>query len=102
MNYRPISLLPFLLKLFEKLTCARLNTYQKSNSILCANEFGCRKKSNASDAIIEFLDYVFSLLDSKKRTIAAYLDFSKAFDTVNRGILMSKPLHNEIRGVIHS
>ena len=81
-NYRPISMLPFLSKIFEKLMCARLDSYLKSNNILCTHQFGFRKNSNTSDAIIEFLDYFYSSLDSRQSTIAVYLDFSKAFDTV--------------------
>ena len=99
-NYRPISMLPVLSKIFEKLMCARLDSYLKSNDILCTNQFGFHKNSNISDAIIEFLDYVYSLLDSKQSTIAVYQDFSKVFDTVNHNILMSKLLHNGIRGVM--
>ena len=69
--------------------CARLESYLKSNNILFTNQFGFRKNFNTSDAIIEFLDYVYSSLDCKQSTIAVYLDFSKAFDTVNPNILMS-------------
>ena len=76
--------------MFEKLICDRLDSYLKSNNILCKNQFGFRKNSNTSDAIIEFLDYVHSSLDKKQCTIAVYLYFSKAFDTVNHEILMSK------------
>ena len=61
--YRPISMLPFLSKIVEKLMCARLDTYLKSNNILCTNQFGFHKNSNTSDAIIEFLDYVYSSLE---------------------------------------
>ena len=64
-NYRPISMLPFLSEMFEKLMCARLDSYLKSNNILCTNQFGFRKNSNTPDAIIEFLDYVYSSLDKK-------------------------------------
>ena len=87
-NYRPISMLPFLSKMFEKLMCARLDSYLKSNKILCANQSGFPKISNTSDAIIESLDYVYSSLDKKQSTIAVYLNFSKAFDTVNHEILI--------------
>ena len=80
-NYIPISMLPFLSKMLEKLMCARLDSYIKSNNTLCTNQFGFRKNSNTSDAIIEFLYYVYSSLDKKYSTIAVYLDFSKAFDS---------------------
>ena len=79
---------------------ARLDSYRKSNNILCTNQFGFCKNSNTSDAIIEFLDYVYSSLNSKWSTIAVHQDFSKAFDTVNHNIFMSKLLHNGVRGVM--
>ena len=101
-NYRSITMLNILSKIFEKLMCARLNFYLKSNNILCINQFCFRKNSNTSDVIIEFLDYVCSSLDSKQISIAVNLDCSKAFNTVNYNILMSKILHNGIRGVMQS
>ena len=63
---------------------------------------GFHKTSNTSDAIIEFLDYVYSSLDSQQSSIAVYLDFSKAFNSVNYNIMMSKLLHNGIRGVMQT
>ena len=51
-NYRPISMLPFLSIVFEKLMRARLDSYLKRHNILCTNQFGFRKISNTSDAII--------------------------------------------------
>ena len=53
-------------------------------------------------AIIEFLDYVYSSFDNKQSTISVYLDVSKAFDTVNHYILMSKVMHNGVKGVMQS
>ena len=99
-NYKHISMLPFLSKMFEKLMCARLDSYLKSNNVLCTNQFGFCNNSNTSDAIIEFLDYVYSSLDKKQSIIAVYLDFSKAFNTVNHDILVSELQHNGIRGVM--
>ena len=64
-NYRHISIT--LSKMFEKLMCARLDPYLKSNNILYTNQFGFRKKSNTSDAIIEFLDCFYSSLENKQR-----------------------------------
>ena len=55
-----------------------------------SNQSGLQKNYNTSVAVIEFFDYVYSSLDKKQSTIAAYLDFSMAFDTVNHDILMSK------------
>ena len=94
-NYRPNSMLPFLIKLFTQLMCAT-SPHLNSNNILDTNQFGLRKNSNASDAIIEFLDYIYSSLDSKQSTIAVYLAFPKVFDTVNHN------MHNGIRGVMQS
>ena len=76
-NYRPISMLPFLSKMFEKLICAKLDSYLKSNNILCTNQFGFRKYSNMSDAIIEFLDYFYSSLDKKTENYCCISGFLK-------------------------
>ena len=62
-----------------------------------ANQSGFHKNSNTSDAIIEFVDYFYTSLDSKQSTIAVYLDFSKTLDTANHDLLMSKLLHNACR-----
>ena len=75
--------------MFEKLMCAILRT----------NVWLRQKLQYRMHAIAESLDHVYSPLDKQQSTIAVYLYFSKAFDTVNYDILMSKLLHNGIRGV---
>ena len=55
--------------------CARLDSYRKSNNILCSNQFGSRENSNTSDSIIELFDYVHASLDCKQSTIVVYQDF---------------------------
>ena len=80
----------------------KIDSYLKLTNVLYTNQFYFRKNSNTSHPIIQFLDYVYLVLDSKHCTIAVYLDFSKTFDTVNHDILMSMLLHNVIRGVMQS
>ena len=67
-------------------------------NILTPNQFGFRQNSSTSDAVLEALDNVYSSLDKKETVIAVFLDFSKAFDTVNHNILLSKLMNLGIRG----
>jgi len=97
-NYRPISNLSDLAKIFEKLMYRQLITFIKSQRILSNNQFGFRENSSTSDAVSEFIDNVYNKLDKKLSLITVFLDFSKAFDTVNHDILIAKLDHLGIRG----
>ena len=97
--YRPISTLPVLSKIFERLMCKRLTTFVNDNNIICKHQFGFQVGYSTSDAILEFLDHVYTALNEKKYIMPVYLDFSKAFDTVNHSILCQKLQHYGIRGV---
>ena len=92
-NYRPICIVNFFTKIFEKLMCSRLNRYLISNKLLCDHQFGFRANLSTTDALAEFTDLIYSSLDKNEKFIAIYLDFSKAFDTVNFDILLAKLRH---------
>ena len=89
-NYRPISTLSVLSKIIEKIMKKRVVSYLEDNELICEKQYGFREGYNTSDAILEFTDICAHELDNRKFTIAVFLDLSKAFDTVNRQIMVSK------------
>ena len=99
-NYRPISLLSTLSKIFEKLMCTRLKNHLFFNNVLHDNQFGFRTNCSTSDAIAQFLDGCYDSLNCRKVTVSVFLDLSKAFDTLDHKILVQKLYHIGIRGAL--
>ena len=97
-NYRPISLLSMLHKILEKLMCIRLTGFLNENNILYKYQFGFRAKHSTTQAVTEIVDNLLDEIDSGKITAGIYLDLSKAFDTVDHNILLTKLQHYGIRG----
>jgi len=97
-NYRPISMLPILSKIFEKLMLRRLKSFLKASNLLNDNQFGFRENSSTSDALLEFIECTSVSLNNRNTLIAIFLDFSKAFDTVCHNILLGKLEHVGVRG----
>ena len=99
-NFRPISILSTLSKLFEKLMCTRLKKFIACTNFLKDNQFGFRENNSTNDAILELLDMCYSSLDSRKYFVTVFLDLSKAFDTLDHGILLAKMNHMGVRGTL--
>ena len=101
-NYRPISLLPCISKILEKIIYKRLDSFLSLNKILTPAQFGFRKKFSTDFAITKLLDKVVHSLSEKNHIIALFMDLSKAFDTIDHNILLRKLYNYGIRGVAWS
>ena len=98
-NYRPISLLPTISKIFEKLMYARLIEFINKHHILYENQFGFQSGMSTEYAVNALLSNIVNTLENKEYGVCILLDFAKAFDTVNHNILLKKLEHYGIRGV---
>lgn len=101
-NYRPISLLSVFSKIFEKLMKFFLMNYLDKNKIINPGQFGFRKGLNTFHALQNFSKGIYTTLDSQNSMLSIFIDFTKAFDTVNHSIRLQKLYHYGIRGVIYS
>ena len=96
-NYRPISLLPAISKIFEKVVFLQVYSYLNENNLLYENQYGFRKNHSTELAAMEVTVKIFENLDKKKLPLAIFLDFSKAFDTIDHEILLYKLSHYGIK-----
>lgn len=98
-NYRPISLLPTLAKILEKVINKRLTCYLEKYNLLVPNQYGFRNRRSTSDAIRQLTSYVTNQLDRGSKCIGIFLDLAKAFDTVSVPLLLRKLESVGIRGM---
>ena len=89
-NYRPISVLPFISKIYKKIVANYLIDYLESQDLLYKYQFGFRKSHSTSHAIKTLIDRVSQALDTGKYVVGLYLDIRKAFDAVLHSILLKK------------
>ena len=97
-DYRPVSLLTALSKVFEKVIYVRLYQHLISLSILMNEQFGFITISSTAKAIFNLINEILEALNSKKVVGGTFCNLEKAFDSVNHYILLCKLNFCGIRG----
>ena len=76
-NYRPISILPFFSKVFEKIMSKYIIEFMEENELFYKNQFGFRKQHSTSHAIITLVEKVSKALDTGKIVVGVFLDLKR-------------------------
>ena len=92
-NYRGISVLPPISKIFERLLASQISKYFEVNKIFFSGQHGFRKSFSCETALHELISDVNEIRDKKSIALLLFIDFKKAFDTVDSDLLISKLFH---------
>ena len=102
-NFRPISLLPIIEKVFERIIFDRIQNYLNVFEILSDSQFGFRHGKSTVDAIATLIEEIRSnLRNNSEKTKCTFLDLQKAFDTVDHNILLQNCYRYGLRGPIYN
>ena len=97
-NYRPISLLPTISKIFERIIYNQLYQYFNDNELLAEQQYGFRAQHSTEYAAIKLFDHISKEMDSGNTPTALYIDLSKAFDTLSIDIILQKLKYYGVMG----
>ena len=99
-NYRPISLVSSFSKLLERLMSMKLIDFWNKHDFFNPNQYGFKKNSSTELAVLDLCHFVSDAIENKTNTLGVFIDLSKAFDSIDHGILLHKLYHYGIRGPI--
>ena len=89
-NYRPISILTILSKIFERAAVDQMISFLEKYELINKNQHAYRKFHNTITCLFEVLQKIYTALDNKKIIAIASLDLSKAFDSISHKLLLKK------------
>ena len=89
-NYRPISILPVISKIFERATLNQLLTFFEKNFLISGLQHAYQKNHGTVTCLFELMNEIYELIDKKFKVAIVSLDLSKAFDTINHELLLTK------------
>ena len=89
-NYRPISVLPTIAQLFERLIFKQVYSYFSDNKLIYSHQSGFRAQHSTTTALLDLLNQWCFNIDSGMVNGVLFLDLKKAFDTVDHVILLNK------------
>ncbi|KAG7309730.1 hypothetical protein JYU34_004226 [Plutella xylostella] len=97
-NYRPITILPCIDKIIERYLGNEINKFLIHNSQINKNQHGFQKKRSTTQLLSKFTNEVSECMNNREHVLAVFIDFSKAFDTINYETLFLKLQQNGIQG----
>ena len=89
-NFRPISILPVLSKVCEKIVCTQLSSYLARCHLLAPSQYAYRSRHSTEDALIDAVEWMTRRVDDGDVVAVTSIDLSRAFDSVDHDVLLRK------------
>ena len=97
-NYRPISVLSVFSKVFERAIQGRILSFLGKSGRILSSQYGFRRAHSTDMAILDMVENIRAAWEKGESCLGIFVDFKKAFDTVDHSILLAKMEHIGIRG----
>ena len=98
-NYRPISVVPIIAKLLERLVASQLNSYCEENQLLSPYQGAYRSGRSTEQILLFAVDTIANALDCRQTVCAAFLDLRKAFDSLDHVLLLERLGDMGVQGI---